>query len=393
MKTTFAFLFGLLAAPQSDWTRWRGPEGTGISAEADWKPQALMPAPKIAWRTPLGEGHSSVAVAGKRLYTMGNQKGRDIVYCLDAETGKDVWRYAYGCNAGNYPGPRSSPVLDGGLVYTLSRDGDALCLEAETGKLKWQVDLKKTYSIVNLAWGLAGAPLVTGDLVIYNARSHGIALNKATGQKVWVSGGGEGGYAAPVPFKLKDVDCLAMFGFAELSVVDLATGKKRHSFPWLTQYNVNAADPVAFDGKLFISSGYDRGCALLDLSGNGVRSLWENKNLSSHFASPIYLDGHLYGVDGNTSNGRLRCLDAKTGQVKWTQTGNFENLMVAAGKILAIDKRGVLTIVEASPAAYREIARATVLSARAQNWTAPVLANGRIYCRNSDGDLVCVDVR
>ena len=124
------------------------------------------------------------------------------------------------------------------------------------------------------------------------------------------------------------------------------------------------------------------------------RVLWEGKEMRCHFSSPIYLDGHLYGIDDQTGSGKLRCLDAKTGTAKWTSKKNgYENLMIAAGKILAVDKDGSLIVVEATPAAYKEIARGTVLNGKARNWTAPVLANGFVYCRNSDGDLVCVDVR
>jgi outer membrane protein assembly factor BamB len=123
-----------------------------------------------------------------------------------------------------------------------------------------------------------------------------------------------------------------------------------------------------------------------------VKQVWENQSLRGHFASPIYLDGYIYGVDGNTGQGQLRCLEAKSGKVKWTQKGGFENLIIVSGMILAIDKNGTLVVAEASDKAFRETAKAVVLNGKAKNWTAPVLANGLIYCRNSDGELVCVDV-
>ena len=380
----------LCASEASDWSRWRGPDGTGISAEKDWKPQALAAGPKIKWKTNVGVGHSSVSVAGKRLYTMGSQGGSDVVHCLDAETGKEVWRHSYPCPPGNYEGPRATPVLDGDLVYTLSREGQALCLEAATGKVKWQKNLVRDYGAANISWGMAGSPLVFNNTVIYNARAHGLALDKATGEKVWESGGGQCGYAAPVRFTHNGKECVALSGFKDVFVVDAQSGEKLYSHPWVTQYDVNAADPVYFDGKLFVTSGYSHGCVLLDISGKQAKVLWESREMSGHFASPIYLDGHLYGVDGNTGTGQLRCLDARTGNVKWTQRGGFENLMMAAGRIIAIDKKGVLTVLETSG---KETAKATVLNGKTKNWTAPVLANGFIYCRNSDGDLVVVDVR
>lgn len=387
-----AFLLaGGMLSQASDWGRWRGPDGTGMSSEKGWKPQAVAAA-KVRWKASLGKGHSCMAVSAKRLYTMGNPGANDVVYCLDAETGKELWKHSYPCGQGNFEGPRSTPVVDGDLVYTLSREGQAFCLEASTGKVKWQKNLTKDFGATNITWGFSASPLIVDKAVVYNARSSGLALDKLTGEKIWEGGGGQCGYAAPVRFTHKGKDSLALFSFKEVVVVDAQTGEKQLSHPWETQYDVNAADPIYFDGKLFITSGYERGCTLLDLSGRNVKQLWENQNLRGHFASPIYLDGHIYGVDGNTGQGQLRCLEAKSGKVKWTQKGGFENLIIVSGMILAIDKNGTLVIAEASDKGFRETAKAVVLNGKAKNWTAPVLANGLIYCRNSDGDLVCVDV-
>ncbi len=385
-------LAGLGAGHASDWPRWRGPDGNGVSSETEWKPQALA-RPKFKWRGQVGVGHSAVSVAGKRLYTMGNQGGQDVVSCLDAETGKVIWRFPYPCPAGSFPGPRATPVLDGAFLYTLSRKGDALCLDAETGRPKWAKDLVKEHKAQQTDYGLCGSPLVLGDAVIYNALESGVALNKLTGEKIWTGAAGPGAYATPVPFKSQGKDCVAIFGARSLFVVDAATGQKLSTFAWPTQFDANAADPLHFDGKLFITSAWEQGCALLDVSGGAARALWQNKNLRGHFSSPVYLDGYIYGIDDNTPNGQLRCVDARTGEGKWAQKGGFESMSAAGGKLLAIDKKGLLTVAEAVPAGYKEVAKAAVLSGQAKNWTAPVLAHGLLYCRNGDGDLVCLDLR
>jgi len=270
---TACLLTGAAATPASDWSRWRGPEGTGVSTEKGWKPQAL-PAAKVKWKASLGKGHSCLAVTEKRLYTMGNPGNTDIVYCLDTATGMEIWKYPYPCNQGNFEGPRATPVVDGEFVYTLSREGLALCLEAATGKVKWQKNLIKDFSASNITWGFAGSPLIVDKAVVYNARASGLALDKLTGEKIWEGGGGQCGYAAPVRFTHKGKEALAFFSFKDVVVVDAQTGEKLASHPWETQYDVNAADPVYFDGKLFISSGYERGCTLLDLSGKNVKQLW-----------------------------------------------------------------------------------------------------------------------
>jgi outer membrane protein assembly factor BamB len=377
----------------TDWPRWRGPDGNGISKETEWRPQALVPAPKVLWRNTVGVGHSSLIITGGRLYTMGNQGARDFVYCLDPEKGKLIWQFSYPCPAGNFPGPRATPALDGGFLYTLSRNGHAFCLEADTGKVKWAKDLIKDFGAKNTDYGITGSPLVVGDAVVYNASASGIALQKSTGEKVWASASELCAFASPVPVTYRSKDCAAVFSAGGLFIVDVRTGDRLTSYSWRTSFDGNAADPLRVDGKLFITSAWEHGCALLELREGGLSPVWENKNLRGHLASPIYLDGHIYGIDDNTPNGQLRCLEAATGQLKWAQKGGFENLMIAAGKILAIDKKGFLIVAEAAPAAYKEIARAAVLGNKAKNWTAPVLAGGLLYCRNGDGDLVCLDLR
>jgi outer membrane protein assembly factor BamB len=388
-----AMLLALAAAARGDdWPRWRGPSGDGISRESDWKPESLR-TPRILWKAAVGEGHSAPSISEGRLYILGNQGGKDVVACLDALSGKDVWRYGVPCTAGNYAGPRASAVVDGGLVYTLHRDGQVFCFDAAKGDLKWKKHLGTEHKAVAGMWGFSGSPLVVGDALWFNARASGLALDKKSGAKLLESNGGQCGYASPLLFGEPGKERLAIFGMSDLVLVDPATAKPQGSIPWKTEFDVNAADPVHFDGKLFITSGYEKGCALLDVSGPRPKVLWENQNLRGHFASPVVLDGHLYGIDGNTSNGQLRCLDAKTGKVAWTQRGGIENLAAAGGRLLTIDKKGVLAVVAADPAAYKELARAQVLSGKGKNWTAPVLANGLIYCRNSEGELSCVDAR
>ncbi len=383
---------GVGASHGSDWPRWRGPEANGVSRETEWNPQTLA-RPRVRWRAGVGAGHACVSVAGERLYTAGNAGGRDIISCLDAKTGKEIWRHAYPCPPGNFGGPRATPAVEDGLVYTLGRQGQALCLDARTGAVLWQRDLIKEHRAQQLDYGLCGSPLVVGDAVIYNARAGGIALHRRTGEKLWAGPEGPGGYATPVLVKSGDREGVAIFSARELVVVDARGGERLWSFPWTTPFDANAADPVPIDGKVLITSGWEQGCALLEPSGAGARPVWRNQSLRGQFASPIHLDGFVYGIDDNTPNGQLRCVDARTGEIKWTQKGGFENLVVSGGRILAIDRRGVLTVAQAGSAGYRELGRAQVLGSGARNWTAPVIANGLLYCRNGDGELVCVDAR
>lgn len=374
----------LLLAQEMEWPRWRGADGTGVSREA-LKAEALA-RPKVLFRAQLGEGLSSLAIAGGRLYTLGNQGGQDVVSCLDAKTGKPVWRHVYKCPAGNFNGPRATPTVHEGSVYTLSREGQAFCLDAATGAVRWQSDLVRQFGAKTGDYGITGSPLVLGEAVIYNACAKGVALRRATGEKLWASAGGTSGFASPVAVE----GSVALFTASSLSLVDPATGRETASFDWRTSFDANAADPLFFDGHLFISSGWDKGCALLKLEGGRLSEVWRNGEMRSQIASPVHLDGLLFGVDDNTPNGQLKCLDAKTGKAKWAKKGGFGNVLAAGGRLLSIDKTGLLWVVEPDG---REIARTPLLGRQAKNWIPPVLCGGLLYGRDSEGLLVCLDLR
>ncbi|MCF7849483.1 MAG: PQQ-like beta-propeller repeat protein [Kiritimatiellales bacterium] len=387
----FAVMAGGLSIQADDWYTWRGPNANGISAETGWDAEAIKDGAKTLWKKELGKGYSTVSVKDGLLYTMGNQDDKDIIYCLDAKTGKEVWDYSYSCKPGQFAGPRATPVLDGGNVYTMSRDGLAICFDAKTGKVKWEMDANGKTGNDVIRWGYASSVVIEGDLLLLNIGEYGVALDKATGKIKWKSEG-KAGFSTPVLFDYKGKRCAAIFSAKNLYAVEVATGKKEWSYEWETKYDVNAADPVFFDDKVFISSGYKRGCTLLDISGSTPKKVWENAILQNHFSSSVFVDGYIYGIDGNgKGKGSMRCILAKTGKEQWNMKIGFGSLMVADGKIIALGEKGTLYIAEVTPDAYKEIAQAETGLAKLC-WTAPVLSNGIIYCRNDKGTLVAIDV-
>jgi outer membrane protein assembly factor BamB len=377
------------AAESADWPCFRGPNHDGISTESKWSPAALTNS-KIIWKANVGTGYSSVAIKGAFLYTMGNSSDLDIVYCLKVSDGSQVWTNTYPCKGGDHPGPRVTPTIDEDRVYTLGREGQLLCLNAADGKIRWQTNLISDFQAQNIGWGFSASPRVHGDMLLLNAGQNGIALKKKTGEKIWATTG-TGGYATPVIYKAGQKECAAIFGFQALYGVSLKDGKELWSSKWVTGCNVNAADPIVTDGKVFISSGYDRGCALLDISGAQPKELWQNKTMRNQFSSSVLIDGHIYGIDGNAGRGMLRCLELKTGDQKWEKDLGFGALMAANGKLIILNERGDLFIAEATTAGYKEISTAKGVLGKIC-WTAPVLCRGMIFCRNDNGDLVCVDV-
>ena len=305
------------------------------------------------------------------------------VHCLDAASGKALWQYRYACNPGDYAGPRSTPTVHNGKVYTLSREGLALCLNAISGKVLWQQALKAPIP----TWGFASSPLIQGNLVLYNVGGAGTALDKSSGRQVWTSQG-TAGYSSPVAFTAGGKSGIAFFTKEGLVAVNGTSGKPLWQHPWQTTYDVNAADPIFSGDTVFISSNYGRGGALLRLAGGKPSVVWENRSMKNHFNTCIFLGGALYGNDENT----LRCIDHATGAERWSMRNMDKGGLIAAdGKLIALTGRGELVLAAATPAKFTELARAKVLEGTC--WTHPVLANGLLYCRSQEGTLVALNLR
>jgi len=382
----------VLAADSLDWPQFRGVDQDGISKETQWNPQALASGPKILWKADLGNGYAVVSVKDDSVFTVGNRDNKDTVYALSLKTGDVIWQHSYACSGGGYPGPRATPATDGSVVYSLSREGLLLCLDAKTGAVKWEKQLVKEFGAGNTKWGFSGSPVIRGDKLLVNAGEYGLVLDRNTGAKIWASPAGTGGYASPVVFNNGKADCLAVFGEKALFVVELASGKKLGAFPWETSYNVNAADPIVNEGQIFISSGYDKGCALVDARGETLRQVWVNKSMRNQFSSSVLINGYLYGFDGNAGGGSLKCLEFATGQEKWSEKIGFGALTAVRDHLVAINERGDLFVIKASPAGYELVSSAKQVLGKTC-WTSPVMCRGIVIWRNEKGNMVAVDLR
>jgi outer membrane protein assembly factor BamB len=392
-----ALFFGVVArASSDDWPNWRGPDLDGISKEKNWSTSWPKEGPKQLWRAAVGTGFSSMAVAGGRVLTLGNVGEIDTVFCFDADTGKELWKYSYACASDpTYyeGGPGATPTIDGENVYTLSKRGHLFCFKAADGKVVWQKNLITELGVGKPRWGFAGSPLVQGNLLLLNVGEAGTAVDKATGKIVWRSATNAAGYATPVPFNAEGESCAAIFSGKALLGVKVKDGKELWRVPWVTKWDLNIADPILVSDKLFIST-MDRGCALLQLSAGQPAVVWESKAMDNHFSACVFLNGFFYGIYGNTDRPEkdFRCVDLAKGQLKWKQAGlGLGSVTAADGKLIILGERGELVIAEASPDSFKPLARAQVLGGKC--WTVPVLANGRLYCRNAQGTLVCVDLR
>jgi outer membrane protein assembly factor BamB len=327
---------------------------------------------------------------------MGHADGKDSVFCFDAATGRELWRHSYPAELGDKffdGGTTGTPTIDGERVYTLSRWGDTFCFQASDGKVVWTKNVQQETGARLPDWGFSGAPLVQGDRLILNVGEAGLALNKMTGALLWKSAPKSAGYSTPLPLRLGDEELVVLGSGQSYLAVALRDGKEAFRVRWLTQYGVNASDPVMAGDQMFLSTGYDKGAALFKLSGPEPQQLWKSKALRTQLNAAVLFEGHLYGADGDTDNrGALKCVELASGRQKWAHDGfGTGGLVIADGKMIALSAKGEFLVAPASPSGFKPTARAQLLGGKC--WTAPVLAGGRIFGRSSRGDVLCLDVR
>ena len=327
---------------------------------------------------------------------MGHDDGHDSVVCLDAGTGRELWRHRYPAELGDKfyeGGTTGTPTVSGDRVYTLNRWGDSFCFEAATGKVVWSATVQKETGATIPGWGFGGSPVVYRDLLLLNVGEAGLALDKKTGTVVWKSGNQEAGYSTPLLLEREGATLALISSGKAYLAVDPATGREAWRIPWLTQYGVNAADPIVRRDEVFLSTGYGKGAGLFKLGAGEPQSVWKSKVLRTQLNAAVRVGDHLYGVDGDTTaRGALKCVELATGTEKWVQPDiGSGGVMVADGRLIVLSDRGELMVAPATPEGFKPTARAQVLGGK--SWTVPTLANGLIHCRNSRGEIVAVDVR
>ncbi len=371
-----------------EWPHWRGPDRTGISTETAWRVgDDVVP----LWQASVGIGYSTVSIADGLLFTQGHEvEGeQDTIYCLDALTGEERWSHTFPAKTmAKYHrgGAQSTPSIDGERLFALNREGNFFCFSTADGEVRWHKDLREEYELKLPQWGFAASPVVLHDRIIVNVGKV-LSFDRA-GELQWRSEDLGDAYSTPAPFEVDGERRLAVFNGSGLAVLDTETGAVIAQSEWKTRYDVNAATPVLIGDRIFISSGYGRGCSMLAFDGEALETLWANREMCNHMSGCVEVDGHLYGFD----EGTLKCLDLE-GNVRWAQRGLGKGALVVAGdRLVALTQRGDLVVADVDPEEYREHVRHKVLEGGVQ-WTTPVVCGGLIYCRNNAGMLVCVDAR
>jgi outer membrane protein assembly factor BamB len=388
-------------APAQDWPRYLGPDGSGKvdgKIRTNWKEEK----PKELWRKDLGKGCTSFAIAGGKVVVMGNKNDTDIVWCLDAATGNELWTHKYPekLNPKLYDGgPNATPTIDGDVVYTLSRTGNLFCLSMADGKPKWHKHFQKDFKGTAPSWGYSASPVVKGDLLycLPCAKDGGLfALEKSTGKVSWKSGDNtKPGYAAPVFFNYKGREVAAAFHGRELVTYDLeGKGKPVFEFGWRTSYDINASNPQYHDGMMFLASGYGMGYVVIDVSGSKPKVLHKDEDTRMIFQNSILLDGDILGVFGDKNiDAELIRMDMKTGKARWRakMPGTRGSSLMVGDQMVILAETGDIICGEPAKSGWTEHGRVKALSS--VSWAPVAFAHGRIFARSNKGEAVCLEVK
>jgi outer membrane protein assembly factor BamB len=361
----------------------------------------------MIWQKEIGHGFSGPVVADHKLVLFQRRIDQETVECLDARTGSPIWNFAYPTSYqdefGFDDGPRATPSIAAGRVYTFGAEGMLHCLDLGNGRKLWSVDVKKDFQAANGFFGMACSPLVEGDAVLLNiggAKGAGIvAIDKTNGKLLWKATDDEASYSSPIAATIAGQRYALFFTRNGFVATDPVSGDIRFQYPWHSRNrtSVNAATPLVLGDNIFLSACYGTGAVLLRLHGHDVEKIWSGDDLlSNHYSTSVEHNGLLYGIHGRADPGfsphpKLRCVDLKTRTVHWeTDSIGAATLTLAAGQLLILTEKGELVDAAATPESFQPKGRAQILSSQVRAF--PAVADGFFYARSKD-QLVCLDLR
>lgn len=351
----------------------------------------------MAWRARVGVGFSAVTVAAGRAYTLGNVDKADTatLWCLDAASGRPVWKREWPSplKPTMYEGgPNASAVVEGNRLYAVIKPARLVCLEAATGESIWETDLAGQAKAELSDWGVVSSPVIAGDLLLLNYGSLGSAFDARTGRLKWITGPGQAGFNSPVVARMKGEPTAMMFGTNRFAAVNLKDGAVRWEVPFGEGYFCHSADPVVAGEVVYFGSA-DHGGQAIEFAEGAPRTLWKNRRMGNFMVGSVIRDGHLYGInncDAKAAGAELKCVDLRSGEVKWAEKGfGWGSLIAARDLLLVLSDKGEVSVVRARPEKYELVTRFQGIGGKC--WTPPSLAGGRLYLRNAAGEVVCLD--
>ncbi len=381
------------------WTDFRGPDRDGHYRQrpilTNWPQRGLEP----IWKQPVGGGYASFAVARQRVFTIEQRGSEEVVAAYDLNTGRELWingwRAAFRERMGG-DGPRATPVWSEGRVYALGGTGELRCLMEDTGEVIWRTNILEDAGARNLQWGMAASPLIVDETVIVlpggsDGRSV-VAYARRTGEIVWTALDDQQSYSSPMLATLAGVRQILVFSALRLAGLSPESGELLWEYPWRTQFDVNASQPlIVGEDRIFLSTGYGSGAAVIELSREGdgfdVREVWRNIRMKNQFTSSVLHDGFIYGLDESI----LACIDAATGELQWKGGRyGYGQVMLADGHLIVLTEDGNLVLVRATPERHEELVRFPVLEGK--TWNHPAISDGILLVRNL-AEMAAFDLR
>lgn len=396
--------FADATAASSDWPQFHGPRRDNTTPETGWNKDWPADGPPALWKTNVGRGLASVALVGSRVYTAGNDNAdTDSIYCLDLDTGSELWHHRYPCKTASHPmpivpyGPGATPTVVGDNVYTLSREGDLFCLDTATGAIRWQKNLIADFRGKRPVYGYAGSILAEcGYLFIDNGgdTQSTLCLKGASGDILWAKGKGEAGYATPAYASFgSTTGALILFKGEALTILDPVTGTLLAEYATTTRDFANCATPFVQGSKVFISHTGAEGSTMLTYADGALSPAWNQRDLGLLFNSGVPWQDHLIVFNDQKRGAKdLRCLDVATGGSLWINTEVDKGAAIFSdGHLLILTNTGELVLAKPTRESLEILHRTQVLSGK--TYVLPALSQGRLLCKNNAGDLICLDLR
>ena len=372
------------------WTDFRGPRRDGLYTQTpirgEWPATGIEP----LWIQPVGGGYASFVIADGRAFTIEQRRDEEVIAAYDIDTGAELWTHAWSAHFRETmggPGPRATPTWHDGRLYALGATGRLACLDAATGAVLWERDILDDAGASNLPWAMSGAPLVVDDLVVVQpggTRDWSIAAyDRLTGEIVWHGLDDVQSYTSPMLATLGGVRQIVVVTAERAAGLHPSDGTLLWEYPWTVRVVPNIAQPlVVSDTRLFLSAGYGKGAALVELTPDGDRfnaaTVWETNRMKNKFSSSVLIGGYIYGLDESI----LACMDAATGELMWKGGRyGYGQLLAAGDHLVVLTERGNLVLVRATPEGHQEVAGFPAIEGK--TWNVPAMADGRILVRNA----------
>jgi outer membrane protein assembly factor BamB len=375
--------------PAPTWADFRGPNRDGNYREGpiltDW-PATGLP---LLWRQPSGGGYASFVIANGKAYTIEQRRAQEVVVAYAVDSGRELWTHgwpAFFQEMMGGDGPRATPVWNAAQIYALGAAGELRVLDAESGKLIWSKDILADNGAENITWGMSNAPLIVDGKVIVTSGGPGksvVAYETQSGDRVWSALSDQAAYTSPMTVTLAGQRQILVVTASRIAGLTVDSGKLLWEYPWNTFNGIASAQPIVIDGnRIFVSSGYDHGSVLLEISSGGAsqsaKPVWETRSMKNRFNSSVYFQDHIYGMDESI----LACIDARTGERKWKGGRyGYGQILLAGEHLVILTESGEVALVKATPDSHQEVARFPAIEGK--TWNHPAIAGGILLVRNA----------